>query len=74
MTAVTYDTIIMTDSACEDSMEFIEIEKALGGKNVLKNSISNRLDLIDLSNRGISKKSLNYLAHFLKLTINTKEA
>lgn len=51
-------------------MQFSNISTILGGKNVLRGDITSRMDLIDLSNRGITKDALLCLAEYLSLSVS----
>lgn len=46
-------------------MELSNISKVLGGQRVLHKRMQNRLDLIELSNKGITKDALSHLAKYL---------
>jgi putative toxin-antitoxin system antitoxin component (TIGR02293 family) len=46
------------------------ITKVLGGEKVLRKKIRNRMDMIELSKRGISKNALAHLANYLSFTLN----
>lgn len=46
------------------------ITKVLGGEKVLRKRIRNRMDMIELSKRGISKNALAHLANFLSFTLS----
>ncbi|MDI6791633.1 MAG: hypothetical protein QME81_02025, partial [bacterium] len=49
-------------------MQFSNISNILGGRDVLRGDITSRMDLIDLSNRGITKDALLRLADYLSLS------
>ena len=51
-------------------MEFATVEKILGGRKILHKHIKDRMDLIDLSSNGISKKALLNLAKYLNITVH----
>ena len=46
------------------------IAEVLGGEKVLHQQIRSRLDLIELSRKGLPKEALVHLAHFLSCTIH----
>jgi len=46
-------------------MELSGIAKILGGQRVLHKRIQNRLDLIELSDRGVTKSALSHLAKYM---------
>ena len=46
-------------------MEYSEVTKVLGGEKVLRKRIQSRMDLIELSNKGITKNALLHLAKYL---------
>ncbi len=50
-------------------MELAVLEKVLGGKKVLRKRIKSRMDLVDLSNRGVTKDALSNLAKFLSCSV-----
>ena len=50
-------------------MQLAEINKVLGGKKVLRKEIKDRSDLIELSDKGLTKDALKHLAKFLSLTM-----
>lgn len=50
-------------------MQVAEIKKALGGDKVLRRKIRDRIDLIELSNTGLTKDALKHLSDFLCLSI-----
>lgn len=45
------------------------VEKILGGEAILHHKIRNRMDLIELSNKGISKDALGHLAGYLSFSV-----
>ncbi len=51
-------------------MELAMVEKILGGKEILHKQLDNKMDLIELSNTGVSKKALLSLAKFLNLSLH----
>jgi putative toxin-antitoxin system antitoxin component (TIGR02293 family) len=51
-------------------MELSAVTKVLGGKKVLRQNIETRMDLIDLSNRGVTKDALAHLAEYFSCSIN----
>jgi putative toxin-antitoxin system antitoxin component (TIGR02293 family) len=50
-------------------MEFTGVAEVLGGVKVLQKKINSRMDLIELSNKGVSKDALLRLAKYLNLSI-----
>jgi putative toxin-antitoxin system antitoxin component (TIGR02293 family) len=50
-------------------MQRSEISGIIGGKNVLRRDIASRMDLIQLSSKGITKDSLLHLARYLSMSI-----
>lgn len=50
-------------------MELSTLEKVLGGKKVLHRSIQNRMDLIELSDMGVTKNALLNLAKYFSCSI-----
>jgi putative toxin-antitoxin system antitoxin component (TIGR02293 family) len=46
-------------------MELSGISKILGGERVLHKKLKNRLDLIELSNKGVTKDAFSHLAKYL---------
>ncbi|MDZ7360595.1 MAG: DUF2384 domain-containing protein [candidate division KSB1 bacterium] len=50
-------------------MEMYTLEKVLGGKKVLRKSIESRMDLIELSNQGLTKDALVNLAKYFSYSI-----
>jgi putative toxin-antitoxin system antitoxin component (TIGR02293 family) len=50
-------------------MQRSEISEILGGKNALRGDIASRMDLIQLSSKGITKDSLLHLASYLSMSI-----
>lgn len=44
--------------------------KILGGKKVLRKNIQSRMDLVELSNEGVTKDALLHLAKYLSFSIN----
>ena len=51
-------------------MSLAGIVEILGGEKVLRQRIHSRLDLIALSRKGVPKKALVQLAHFLSCTVH----
>ncbi len=51
-------------------MQLTEIKKALGGEKVLRKKIKDRIDLIELSNKGLTKDALTHLANYLSLSLS----
>ncbi len=51
-------------------MEPYALTKVLGGKKVLKMSIQNQMDLVTLSNMGVTKDALLHLAKYLSFSMN----
>jgi len=49
-------------------MELNNIMEILGGRKILHKAIRNRMDLIDLSNKGVSKNALINLANYLEIS------
>ena len=50
-------------------MQVAEINKVLGGEKVLRKRIRDRMDLIELSNKGLTKDALMHLSKFLSLSL-----
>ena len=50
-------------------MELARISEVLGGEKVLKKRIRNRMDLIELSERGLTKDALLHLASHLSFSL-----
>ena len=50
-------------------MQVAEIKKVLGGEKVLRKKIRDRIDLIELSNKGLTKDALTHLSSFLCLSL-----
>ena len=50
-------------------MELSEISGVLGGKKAFEGVIANRLDLLDLSDKGLTKEALLHLAKHLQLSL-----
>lgn len=55
-------------------MELSGVTKVLGGEKVLRKKIQSRMDLIELSNKGLTKKALSHLAKFLSFTMSQMAA
>ncbi|MEN8264224.1 MAG: antitoxin Xre/MbcA/ParS toxin-binding domain-containing protein [Nitrospirota bacterium] len=51
-------------------MQLTEIKKALGGEKVLRKKIKDRIDLIELSDKGLTKDALTHLANYLSLSLS----
>ncbi len=51
-------------------MELSNITEVLGGEKVLRKKIQNQLDLIELSNKGVTKDALLHLAKYLSFTMS----
>jgi putative toxin-antitoxin system antitoxin component (TIGR02293 family) len=51
-------------------MQLSEISGILGGKNVLRGNIASRMDLIELSSKGVTKDALLRLASSLSMSIS----
>ncbi len=51
-------------------MELLNVEKILGGNKTLHMKILTRMDLIELSKRGLTKRALLNLAKFLNISTN----
>jgi putative toxin-antitoxin system antitoxin component (TIGR02293 family) len=51
-------------------MELAAMAKVLGGKKVLRKNLKSRMDLVDLSNQGITKDALFHLAEYFSFSIN----
>lgn len=50
-------------------MQFSDISIILGGSQVLHGNITSRMDLIELSNKGVTKDVLLRLANYLSLSV-----
>ncbi len=50
-------------------MELAEVAKILGGEEVFQGRLENQLDLIECSQRGLTKAALRHLADHLSLTV-----
>ena len=55
-------------------MEFSSITEVLGGEKVLRQKVRSRIDLIELSNKGVTLDALRHLAKFLSFTISQMAA
>lgn len=55
-------------------MQVAEIKKVLGGEKVLRRKIKDRIDLIELSNKGLTKDALKHLSAFLSLSLRQMSA
>lgn len=51
-------------------MELYALTKVLGGKKVLQMSIQSQMDLVTLSNKGVTKDALLHLAKYLSFSMN----
>ena len=51
-------------------MEVATISEVLGGVEVLQKKIQNRMDLVELSNKGVTKDALLRLGRYLNLSIS----
>lgn len=51
-------------------MKLSAVEKVLGGKKVLRKSIQSRMDLVELSNQGVTKDALTHLAKYFSFSVN----
>lgn len=49
---------------------FTRLSKILGGKKVLQKSIQSQMDLVTLSDKGITKDALLHLAKYLSFSMN----
>ena len=50
-------------------LELAEVSNILGGKGVLRGELQDSFDLIELSDRGLSKRALMNLAKYLRLSL-----
>jgi putative toxin-antitoxin system antitoxin component (TIGR02293 family) len=55
-------------------MELSGVADVLGGEKVLRKKIQSRMDLIELSNKGLTKNALRHLAKFLSFTMSQMAA
>ncbi|MCP5007516.1 MAG: DUF2384 domain-containing protein [Planctomycetes bacterium] len=51
-------------------MKSYALTKVLGGRKVLKMSIQSQMDLVTLSNKGVTKDALLHLAKYLSFSMN----
>jgi len=51
-------------------MELAAMTKVLGGKKVLRKNLQSRMDLVDLSNQGVTKDALLHLAKYFSFSVN----
>jgi putative toxin-antitoxin system antitoxin component (TIGR02293 family) len=51
-------------------MELSALAKILGGKKVLRKNLQSRMDLVDLSNQGVTKDALLHLAEYFSCSVN----
>ena len=50
-------------------MEYSNVTEVLGGEKILQQRIQSRMDLIELSNKGVTKDALAHLANYLSFTM-----
>ena len=55
-------------------MELSGVADVLGGEKVLRKKIQSRMDLVELSNKGVTKNALRHLAKFLSFTMSQMAA
>ena len=55
-------------------MEISGVAEVLGGERVLRKKIQSRMDLVELSNKGVTKNALRHLAKFLSFTMSQMAA
>jgi putative toxin-antitoxin system antitoxin component (TIGR02293 family) len=55
-------------------MELSGVAEVLGGEKVLRKKIQNRMDLVELSKKGVTKNALRHLAKFLSFTMSQMAA
>jgi len=55
-------------------MEFSGVAEVLGGEKILRKKIQSRMDLVELSNKGVTKNALRHLAKFLSFTMGQMAA
>jgi putative toxin-antitoxin system antitoxin component (TIGR02293 family) len=55
-------------------MELSAVAKVLGGEKVLRRKIQSRMDLIEVSSKGVTKDALRHLAKFLSFTMSQMAA
>ena len=55
-------------------MEISGVAEVLGGEKVLRKKIQSRMDLVELSNKGVTKNALRHLAKFLSFTMSQMAA
>ena len=55
-------------------MEFSGVAEVLGGEKILRKKIQSRMDLVELSNKGLTKNALRHLAKFLSFTMGQMAA
>ena len=51
-------------------MELSDVTKVLGGEKVLRRNVRSRMDLIELSSKGVNKAALVHLIKHLSLTVS----
>ena len=51
-------------------MKLAEVTEVLGGQQVLRQNIHHRMDLLELSDRGVTKDALVHLARFLSCSMS----
>ncbi|MFQ5640665.1 MAG: antitoxin Xre/MbcA/ParS toxin-binding domain-containing protein [bacterium] len=51
-------------------MELSALAKVLGGKKILRKNIQSRMDLVELSNKGVTKDALSHLAKYFSCSVN----
>lgn len=55
-------------------MELADIRTVLGGQKVFPKKIQNRMDLVELSNKGVTKDALVHLSDFLRCSMKQMAA
>jgi putative toxin-antitoxin system antitoxin component (TIGR02293 family) len=55
-------------------MELSAVAEVLGGEKVLRKKVQNRMDLVELSDKGVTKNALRHLAKFLSFTMSQMAA
>jgi putative toxin-antitoxin system antitoxin component (TIGR02293 family) len=55
-------------------MELSGVAEVLGGEKVLRKKIQSRMDLVELSDKGVTKNALRHLAKFLSFTMSQMAA
>lgn len=51
-------------------MELSVLENILGGKKVLRTSVQSKMDLVELSNKGVTKDALTHLARYFSYSLS----